>query len=165
MVTASIGVAVRKAVVDGLAEHLAALSDFNGNTAAEQKTVVAFGYDFSTLHREHVYTGRSRAATPPAAMRSGRNTRNESGTFDLNVMVRAVASADPDMDPAYQAELRAEAIGAACEDWLADRKSNELGVTGLLSLVVESWEADYAKGDNAMNAIRTYVVRWTSRLE
>ena len=164
MVTASIGVAVRKAVTDGLSTHFAGLSAFNGTLASEQKTVVAFGYDFSNLHREHVYTGRSRATTPPAGMRSGRNTRNESGTFDLNVMVRAVPSGD-DVDPAYQAELRAEAIGAEVEDWFADRKSNELGVTGLLSLVVESWEADYGKGDNVMNVIRTYVVRWTSRLE
>lgn len=159
MVTASIGVAVRKAVTDGLSTHFAGLSAFNGTLTAEQKTVVAFGFDFSTLHREHVYTGRSRAETPPAGMRSGRNARNESGIFDLNVMVRAVSG------NAYDAELRAEAIGAEIEDWLADRKSNELGVTGLLSLVVESWEADYAKGDNAMHALRTYVVRYTSRLE
>lgn len=159
MVTASIGVAVRKAVTDGLSTRLAALADFNGTTAGEKKTVVAFGYDFSTLHREHVYTGRSRADAPPAGMRSGRNTRNETGHFDLTVMVRAVAG-----DP-YEAELRAEAIGAEVEDWFAARKSNELGVTGLLSLVVESWEADYAKTDNGTAALRSYVVRWTSRLE
>src|SRR5688500_11130980 len=159
MVTASIGVAVRKAVVDGLTTHFAALSDFNGNTAAEQATVVAFGYDFSNLHREHVFTGRSRAETPPAGMRSGRNTRNETGHFDLTVMVRAVA------DDPYAAEARAEAIGAEIEDWFADRKSNELGVTGLSSLVVESWMGDYSKVDNGTAAIRTYVVRWTSRLE
>lgn len=159
MVTASIGVAVRKAVTDGLSTHFASLSDFNGNTAAEQNTVVAFGYDFSNQHREHVYTGRSRGDTPPAGMRSGRNTRNETGHFDLTVMVRSVAG-----NP-YDAELRAEAIGGEVEDWFADRKSNELGVTGLLSLVVESWAADYAQTDNGAAAIRTYVVRWTARLE
>lgn len=159
MVTASIGVAVRKAVTDGLATYLATLSGFNGTTAAEQNTVVAFGYDFSNLHREHVFTGRSRADTPPAGMRSGRNTRNESGTFDLTVIVRAVAG-----DP-YVAEARAEAIGGAIEDWLAARKSNQLGVAGLLSLVVESWEADYAKTDNGAAALRTFNIRWTARLE
>lgn len=159
MVTASIGVAVRKAVADGLAEHFASLSDFNGVAAAEQKTVVAFGFDFSAQPREHVYTGRSRAETPPAGMRSGRNTRNETGRFDLNVMVRSVAG------DAYDAELRAEAIGAEVEDWFADRKSNELGVTGLLSLVVESWAADYAQADNGAAALRTYDIRWTARLE
>jgi hypothetical protein len=159
MVTASIGVAVRKAVADGLVTHFAALSDFNGNAAAERKTFVAFGYDFSNLPREHVFTGRSRADTPPAAMRSGRNTRNETGRFDLTVIVRAVAG-----DP-YDAELRAEEIGAEVESWLAARKSNELAVSGLLSLVVESWEADYAQADNGAAALRTYVIRWTARLE
>lgn len=159
MVTASIGVAVRKAVTDGLATHFAALSDFNGNTVAEQKTEVAFGYDFSNLHREHVFTARSRGDTPPAGMRSGRNTRNETGHFDLTVMVRTQGG------NAYDAELRAEAIGGELEDWFADRKNNELGVTGLLSLVVESWTADYAKTDNGAAALRTYDIRWTSRLE
>lgn len=159
MVTASIGVAVRKAATDALAAHFASLSDFNGNAAPEQKTVVAFGYDFSNLHREHVYTGRSRADTPAAGMRSGRNTRNETGHFDLNIAVRVVSG------NAYDAELRCEAIGAEIEDWFADRKSNELGVTGLLSLVVESWDADYAKTDNGTAAIRTYLIRWTARLE
>jgi hypothetical protein len=159
MVTASIGVAVRKAVTDGVAEHLAAQSGFNGNAAAERKTVVRFGYDFANQHREHVFTGRSRAETPPAALRSGRNTRNETGRFDLTVMVRSVGG-----DP-YDAELRDEAIGAELEDWLADRKNNELEVAGLLSLVVESWEADYAQTDNGAAALRTYVIRWTSRLE
>ena len=159
MVTASIGVAVRKAVADGLADHLGTLSAFNGVTAAEHQVVVGFAYDFANLHREHIFTGRSRAETPAAGMRSGRNTRNEAGRFDLTVMVRSVAG------DAYEAEARAEAIGGQLEDWLAARKSNELAVTGLLSLVVESWDADYAQVDNGTAAIRTYVVRWTSRLE
>lgn len=159
MVTASIGVAVRKAVTDGLATHFAALSDFNGTTAAEQKTVVAFGYDFANKPREQVFTGRSRGDTQPAGMRSGRNTRNETGHFDLTVVVRSVAG-----NP-YDAELRAEAIGAKVEDWFASRKSNELAVSGLNSLVVESWSADYAQIDTGAAALRVYVVRWTSRLE
>ena len=159
MVTASIGVAVRKAVIDQLTTYFAGLSQFNGVDAAEQEVAVRFGYDFANLPREHVYTGRSRGDTPPAGMRSGRNTRNEEGTFDLNVMVRSVAG-----DP-YDAELRAEKIGGAVEDWFADRKNNEVGVTGLLSLVVVSWEADYAQVDNGTAALRTYSIRYTSRLE
>lgn len=158
MATASIGVAVRRAVIDGLAEHLGDLSAYNGGNVAEQSTNVSYGYDFSGTHREQVYLGKSRADTPPAALRSGRNTRNESGTFDLNVMVRIVGG------DAFDAESRAESIGGAVEDWLADRKSNELGVPGLLSLVVESWEADYQATDTATAAIRTYSIRWTARL-
>lgn len=159
MVTASIGVALRQAVTTGLSEHLATLSAFNGAAVAEQSTVVSFGYDFAALHREHVFTGRSRGETPPAALRSGRNKRDETGRFDLTVIVRSVGGGPE------EAELRAEAIGAEVEDWIADRKSNELGVTGLLSLIVESWEADYAQLDTGTAAIRTYTVRWTSRLE
>ena len=166
MAISSIGVAVRKAVAEGLSDHLDGHSDFNGAAAPEKKTVVAFGYDFSNLHREHVFTGRSRADTPPAGLRSGRNTRNETGHFDLTVTVRIVPSALPEAgDAAYQAEARAETIGGAIEDWFAERKNNELGVDGLNSLVVESWTADYAKTDNGMAAIRTYDIRWTARLE
>jgi hypothetical protein len=160
MPTASIGVAVRKAVTDGLATHLGALSDFNGATAAEREVSVSFGYQFGRQDlTEQVYTGRSRADTPPAGMRSGRNTRNESGEFDLNVMVRFVGG------DGYDAEERAEAIGGAVEDWFADRKSNELAVTGLNSLTVASWVADYAQLDGGTAALRTYTVRWTARLE
>jgi hypothetical protein len=159
MVTASIGVTVRKAVTDGLATHFASLSDFNGATAAEREVLVSFGYSFGSQETEQVYTGRSRADTPPAALRSGRNTRNESGEFDLNVMVRFVGG------DGYDAELRAEAIGGEVEDWFADRKSNELGVTGLLSLICTGWVADYAQIDGGTAALRTYTVRWTARLE
>lgn len=156
---ASIGVAVRKAVIDGLAEHFANDSDFNGAAVAEQKTVVKFGYDFSNLHREHVYLGKSRRETPPAGMRSGRNTRQETGRFDLNVMVRVVAG------DAYAAQLRAAAIGAEVESWLADRKNNELDVDGLQTLVVETADDDYRKIDNGTAAFTTYSIRYTSRLE
>ena len=159
MATASIGVAVRKAVTDGFGEYLKTLSDYNGTSAPERETVVGFSYDFSNAPREQVFTGRSRGDTPPAGMRSGRNTRNETGRFDMTVMARVVGG-----DP-YDAESRAEAIGGELEDWIAARKNNELGVPGLLSLVVESWEADYADVDNGAAALRTYTVRWTARLD
>lgn len=159
MVTASIGVAVRKAVTDGLAAHFGSLSAFNGVEAAEREVAVSFAYPFGATTTEQVYTGKSEAETPPAGMRSGRNTRNESGTFDLNVMVRFVGG------DGYDAELRAEQIGGEVEDWFADRKSNELAVTGLRSLVVTGWRADYAGLDGGAAALRTYTVHWTARLE
>lgn len=163
MPTASIGVAVRKAVADGLAAHFASLSSFNGTAVAEQKTAVSFGYDFSNLPREQVYTGRSRWETPPAALRSGRNTRDEEGHFDLNLLVRVVASSDT--DGVYGAELRADAIGAEIENWFADRKGNQLGVTGLLSLVLLEGQGDYMKVENGWAVVRRYDIRYTSRLE
>lgn len=159
MVRASIGVAVRKAVTDRLAEHLGSLSAFNGVAAVEREVVVTFAYSFGQQHTEHVYTGRSRADTPPAALRSGRNTRNEAGEFDLVVMVRFIGG------DGYDAEVRAEDIGGAVESWFADRKSNELGVDGLTSLLVTSWVADYTQVDGGTAALRSYTVRWTARLE
>lgn len=159
MVTASIGVGVRKAVTDGLAEHLGSLSAFNGVGAAEREVVVTFAYAFGHQHTEHVYTGRSKADTPPAGLRSGRNTRNEAGEFDLVVMVRFIGG------DGYDAELRAEDIGGAIEDWFADRKNNELAVDGLTSLLVTGWVADYAQVDGGTAALRSYTVRWTARLE
>ncbi len=154
----TIGPTVRKAVIDGLTTHLAGLADFNGQTAPERHTEVSYGYPFGSTATEQVYTGRSRADTPPAALRSGRNHRNENGVFDLTVMVKYVGG------DVYEADLRAAAIGGACEDWLAARKSNELGVDGLLSLIVESWDSDYAGLDSGTASLITYKVRWTARL-
>jgi hypothetical protein len=159
MVTASIGVAVRKAVTDGLVTHLGELDAFNGMTAAERHVEVTFGYAFGQQFNEQVYTGKSRADTPPAGLRSGRGTKNEAGQFDLNVLVRFVGG------DAYDAEARAEEIGGAIESWLAERRSNELGVDGLTSLIVDSWEADYSGIDSGIAALRTYTVRWTARIE
>lgn len=159
--TYSIGVPVRKAVMDAFAGHLAQDSAFNGVAAAERETSVSFAYQFGRQDlTEQVYTGRSRADTPPAAMRSGRNARQETGTFDVNVMVRFVGG------DGYDAELRAEQIGGAFESWVADRKNGEgLDVDGLQTLVVLSWQGDYAQIDGGSAALRTYQVRWTARLE
>lgn len=155
----TIGPTVRKAVTDGLETHLGSLADYNGATAAERRIEVSYGYPFGSPATEQVYTGRSRADTPPAGMRSGRNTRNETGHFDLTVMVRYIGG-----NP-YDADLRAAAIGGQCETWLAARKNNELAVTGLNTLVVESWQADYAAVDGGTASLITYSVRWTARLE
>lgn len=159
MPVSTIGPTVRKAVIDGLATHLGSLAAFNGTTAPERNVEVSYGYKFGSPATEQVYTGRSRADTPPAALRSGRNHRNENGVFDLTIAVKYIGG------DAYDADLRAAAIGGACEDWLAARKSNELGVTGLLSLLVESWDADYAGLDGGTGSLLTYKVRWTARLE
>lgn len=159
MARASIGVPLRKAVTDALAEHFAQRSGFNGTDAAERHTLVAYAYDFAGLAREHVYTGRSRWETPPAALRSGRNTRNETGHFDLNVLVRVVG------EDVYTADERADEIGAEIEGWFADHKSNQLGVDGLLTLVCLGAEADYSTVDNGRASVRTYDIRWTARLD
>ncbi len=70
MPVSTIGPVVRKAVTDGLTTHLGGLADFNGSTAAEREVEVSYGYKFGSPATEQVYTGRSRADTPPAALRS-----------------------------------------------------------------------------------------------
>lgn len=154
----SVVVAVKQAIVTGLTTHYGAAAAFNGTTAPERKVAVAYGYNMGTHDTERVFTGRSRAEQPPAAMRSGRNYRDEAGTFDLIVIVEYVGG-DPE-----DAEERALAIGAEAETWLADRKSNELGVTGLQTLRVDGWDLVHMGNDRGHLAELTYRVRWTARL-
>lgn len=145
---------VRRAVTDGFGAHLAALPSFN---TAEQEVLVEYAYTFGTQAAQRVYTGRAQADTPPAAIRSGRNVRHEDGTFEVNVSVQL-----PGCTP-EEADLRVDAIGTELEEWLADRKSDQLGI-GLTSLYVESWIGDYFGIDGGAGAIRTYTVRWNARL-
>jgi len=154
----SASVAVRSAIITGLTTRFDNLADFNGTTKPEWEVVVSYGYNFGTSDAERVFCGRARADTPPAAMRSGRNYRDETGTFDLVVLCTAVGGNPED------AETRALAIGTVAEEWLADRKSNELAVTGLQSLVVEGWDLATLGNDNGHMTELIYRVRWTARL-
>jgi hypothetical protein len=156
----SIAADLTEAVIDGLATHFAGESDFNGTTAPEQRTVVSYGFNFGSKAAEQVYLGRINADTPPAGLRTGRNFRNESGDFDLTVMVRL-----PGKD-ASEAVRRMFAIGHEIEDWIGERKSGEgMGVAGLQTLLVASWAADYAGIDSGTGALLTYSVAWTARLD
>jgi hypothetical protein len=146
-------------VLSGLRTHLAAEDDFNGTTAPEERTEVRYGWETGWQATEKVYLGRSRAATPPAALRTGRNVRQESGTFELIVYVIKPGASPED------AEARAFAIAAECEDWLSTRKSNELGVTGLQSLIVSEWASDLGPADSGNGAIVTLTLSWSARLD
>lgn len=150
----SLSTAVRKAVMDGFRTHLAGLPGFN---AAESEVLVEYAYSFGVQAAQRVYTGRSRADTPPAALRSGRNHRNETGTFEVNIVVQLPA-ASPE-----EADERVDAIGTQLEEWVADRKSDQLSV-GLTSLYVTSWLGDYFGVDGGSGSIRTYTVTWNARL-
>lgn len=154
----SVVVAVKQGVVAGLTAHLAALDDFNGTTAPEHAVEVSYAYPVNTSAAERVFAGRSRAEQPPAALRAGRNHRDEAGVFDLIVLVAAVGGSAGD------AEERALEIGAEVEEFIADRKSNELGVAGLQTLRVDGWELVSLFNDRGHLAELTYRVRWTARL-
>lgn len=151
---------LRKAVIDGFKTHLAGLPGFNGTTSRERNVEVSYGYTFASERAEKVYLGRQLGTTPPAALRTGRNVRQEAGQFDLTVLVRISGAG------AEAAEARAFAIGAEWEDWASLRKSGEgLGVTGLQTLVVASWASDYAGITGGTGVLLTYTNRWTARLE
>lgn len=154
----SISVAVRLAVVDGLAERLGALSDFNGTTRGERRLECEFGYDRRSQAAERVFTANASWLTPPASLRAGRNYRDEVGEFDLVVSVEGIG-----MSPADVA-ARVDAVGEVIEDWLADRKGNQLGVTGLQTLTVPRGEDAEAGNDRGNIAMRTYRVEYTARL-
>lgn len=156
----SIAADLTEAVIDGLTTHFAGDTKFNGITTPERKTVVSYGFNFGSRAAEQVYLGKISADTPPAGLRAGRNFRNESGIFDLTVLVRL-----PGKD-ASEAVQRLFAIGHEIEDWIGERKSGEnLNVTGLQTLLVSSWAADYAGIDSGTGAVLTYSVAWTARLD
>lgn len=159
MSVSSIAPALRVAVINGLTTHLASLAAFNGTTARESRAEVRFGWTADWKAAEKVYLGRARATTPAAGLRPGRNVRAETGTFELNV------SANLPGHDAETAEARAWAIAGEVDDWLGLRKNNELGVTGLQTLTVTGWEADYGSSDSGAGAVVTLTVSWTARLD
>jgi len=154
----SLVVSVRSAIKDGLTTLFAGLPDFNGQYDPEHRVEVSYAYDLNSAAAERVFTGRSQADTPPAALRSGTNYRNETGTFDLIVLVAAVGGSAEDADE------RALAIGTEVEEWIAARKSNELAITGLNTLRIDSWDLVGLMNDHGNMAELTYKVRWTARL-
>lgn len=154
----SVVVAVRKAVTDGLRDHMHGLPGLNGTVNGAEDVVVTYAYDRTVEAAERVFTRSASADTPPAAMRPGRNFKNEAGQFFLVVLVACVGGS-PD-----EADDRAIAIGEVVEEWLGDRKNNELGVDGLTTLTVRGWELDNLSNDHGSMSELTYRVEWTARI-
>jgi hypothetical protein len=152
----SISVAVRKAIADGLTAHFAALPDFNGTTDPAREVEVTYGYGFGSSATERIYTGRTSAQTPPAGLRAGANFRNETTSFDLNVLVKFIGG------DAYEADQRLDDICDELEDWISLRKSNQLGV-GLTSLRLDGYQGDYLQIDGGAASVRTYSILYTAR--
>lgn len=155
-------VAVRKAVIDGLgASGVSGVVDaVNALTTPASDVRFAFQWKEDPSVREWVYTGSSRFTHAPAAMRSGRNYRDETGRFSLVVLVAGV-----DMSQ-EEASTRCMAIATPCEEWIADRKNGEgLGVSGLLTLTVDGdGFLDEMYGDTGHLAIVDIPIKYTARL-
>ena len=149
---ASIVVAVRSALATGLATAIAA----DGGMA---DTEVSYHWKANWQRRERIWTRNARFTHAPASMRSGRNYRDEVGTFELAILVEGVGQ------NAEWSATRALTIGAVVEQWIADRKNNELAVTGLQTLTV-SGDGSLLEmfNDQGTLAELNYPVRYTARL-
>ena len=145
---------VKAAVIDGLATHLEETPGFNA-ADPENEVLVEYGYSFKVNAAQRIYVGRARADTPPAHLKAGRNVRKEQGTFQLVVRVEKPGG------NVQEADDRVDAIGTEVETWLADRKSDQLGI-GLTALYVTGWDQNYAGTDSCVVSIREYTVRWTA---
>lgn len=147
----SVMVAVKRAVIDGFKAHL--------KQVAEYATVeVDYGYSTALAAHEAVFCGRGSSDTPPAAIRAGRNHRDEDGEFIVAVIAKALGGTQLDADE------RAFGIGGELETWLADRKSNELHVPGLQSIGVAGFEMAPMYADTGHLTEVEYRVTYRARL-
>lgn len=122
---------------------------------------VTYGWQGSddTARREQIFTSNARAHHEPAALKAGRSFRREQMDFDITVLISAVGQKPED------AETRAMDLGQVIEEYIADRKSNELGITGLNWIQVTDLACEYRIGEQGGSlAIATYTVRYDARL-
>lgn len=149
---------LKAAITTGFAAHLAALADFNGTTRPEWKVTVTYGYEHHTRDTERVFMGKGAVDTEPAAMRAGKNFRDETGRFDVVILASAVGGNARDADD------RAYAIAGQFEDWMALRKGNELGVSGLQWVVTDGYTQATLGNDRGHMTELAIGVRYRARL-
>lgn len=147
----SVIVAVRKALIAGLDALTATGQPLEGFG-------ITYAWNPKTTDRYRLFTAHARAETPPAAIKAGRNHRDETATFVVVLEVE-VAGADAD-----EAEQLVADKGQVFEEWLADRKSNELDVTGLNWIRAVSWELNGSPSDRSYLAQLIYTIRYNARL-
>lgn len=143
----SIVVDVRKAIVTGLKAR-AGLSGVQ----------VTYGWPGGdTAERERIFTNNPRATHDPAALKAGRNFREEQMEFDIVLQVEGVGLSPEETDD------RAITLGAEVEEYVADNK-NSLGVAGLNWIVMARMELTNLYNDRGSLTEITYAVRYQARL-
>lgn len=147
----SIVVEVRKEVIAGIKANLIA--------AGESRVSCTYGYRGGSddKRREEIYTNRPRATHDPAAMKSGRNFRNEEMEFDIVLMVSDPTLAPEDLD------TRAMTLGTFIEEFVADRK-NSLAVPGLNWIRMSGFEMENRNMQTGSLTLAQYTVRYDARL-
>lgn len=148
MATRSALVDVRKALVEAL---VAAVND--------PSVDVTYGFAGGTdPRREQIFTDRARGTHDPAALKAGRNHRNERMEFDLVVLVAGVGLSPEETDE------RALELADVVETVVADHKSNELGVDGLNWLRMGRMELANRFAPNGSLTEITYTITYDARL-
>lgn len=146
----SIIVALRKAVVEGLRDLIPQYGD--------EAALVTYAWDPDAHDAVQVFTMRPRGDHSPAALKSGRNNRNESAAFQIVVHVEQVGG------NVEEADEHALELGVVVEEFIADHKSNELAVPGLNWLTVSSWEMTGGPTDRSAISQLIYTVSYNARL-
>lgn len=146
---ASILVPVRSAVIAGIKTAL-----------NEPRVSCTYGWEGSdeTRRREQVFTNRASATHDPAALKSGRNFRNERMDFDIVVLILGVNRSTEETDQ------RALEIGQCIEEFMADHKNNELGVPGLQWIRMARMELNNRFATTGTITEITYTVTYDARL-
>lgn len=155
--SASLLVDVRSAIIAGLAADATVLAAVNDAT---HEVKFAFQWKQDESVREWVFTGDARFTHTSAAMKAGRNFRNEAGRFNLIVLVAGVDLSQE------EASTRCLAIASACADWIGDHKNGEgLGVDGLQTLTIDGDGAlDEFYADTGHIATVDLPIKFTARL-
>lgn len=145
----SIIVPVRRAVINGLRAAI-----------ADKSVSCTYGYEGykDDQRREQIYTNRARAAHEPASLRADRNFRDERMDFDVVFLVLGISKTSEETDAA------ALALGLVFEEFIADRKNNELEVPGLQWIRVADMELNNAFNSNGTISELTYTLRYQARL-
>lgn len=149
-------VAVRKAVVDGIAGALLE------SDPANKKISVSYGWvgGDEKARREQIYTNRPRATHDPHALRPGKRIRVETMEFDVVVLVF-----DPKRNP-EEVDDRVMEIGEVVEDYLAENYDSEsLDVPGLNWLLVRGFEMENRATPTGALTLAQYTVQYVARLE
>lgn len=147
----SVVVEVRKAVIAGIRADL--------DAAGESRVSCTYGYRGASddKRREEIYTNRPRGTHDPAAMKSGRNFRNEEMEFDIVLMVSDPTMAPEDLDE------RAMTLGTFIEEFVADNK-NSLAVPGLNWIRMASFEMENRNMQTGSLTLAQYTVTYNARL-
>jgi hypothetical protein len=148
-------VAVRSTLITALS----ALSAYTTLDAKGHKPLVSLGYPLGAKDREKIFTRRARFNHAPASLKSGRTHRNETGQFEVVILVEGVG------ESAATTSARAVTLGTALEEYVADNRTLAGAVTGLNWLVVDGdGELTELMNDRGTLAELIYPLKYDARL-